>query len=357
MKTIVFLKQSSIVRGQMHVESHVEDALRRREDIALTVIDLVTEVHQVHSAARDYDTIMRRYYDHCVEKICGCAPDGVLFLGGYAINNLFPELFTTLKKRKIPLMAWHADDPYYFDLQQPLAEYFDYIFTVEESTVALWKEYTPRSYYCPFACDSRLPSLLEQWHGDESYCSDICLIGAPFKGSYRVEVIDSNAEVLCRYATKIMGATKVDTWKKSLSHYSRLKACIRDEFIDPEESYRYYANAKVNCNIHKDSYGHQWDKNSQHLIAHSPNERFFTIAGIGGFQVVDTRRRDLFGMFGEENVVSFDSPETFGSTVEQWLSDDAGREECARRLQEVVLREHTYDNRIDVICKAMDDEE
>ena len=42
---------------------------------------------------------------------------------------------------------------------------------------------------------------------------------------------------------------------------------VLDAFISVEDAARFYQGAAINLNLHKDSYGHQWDRNSHRLLA------------------------------------------------------------------------------------------
>ena len=91
------------------------------------------------SASADAAEVYQRYREHIVQQIQKLQPDIFLVINGYAIEAEFPGFFAQIKSLGITMVTWHADDPYYVDLQQPIAGCFDYIFTVDSSTVDLWR--------------------------------------------------------------------------------------------------------------------------------------------------------------------------------------------------------------------------
>lgn len=353
MKKIFFLKQSTIVLGQAHVENYIEEALTRNRDIDLILFDIAKEAGNIQKRNGDSREVVRGCLFNLIQRIKTEAPDAILFLNGYAINHLFPSIFKLIRKLGADLIAWHADDPYYLDIQEELAEDFSCILTVDKSTVDFWKRFTKRSYYLPFACSKGVVDTFATGFDMEKYKCDICFVGAPFKGSERVGVIDRNADFLNQYDTRIFGATKADTWENSLKNYEVLKDRIYDSFLEPVKANKYYYSAKINLNIHKQNFGHIWDRNSRQVRAISPNEKFFFIGGLGGFQVVDNSRDDLPNMFPRELIASFDSDKSFREIIRYYLDNEEERDYKARELQKIILKDHTYDKRIEFILDKL----
>jgi spore maturation protein CgeB len=204
----------------------------------------------------------------------------------------------------------------------------------------------PRAYFLPFAFSVDVLESLEGFERDR-YASDICFIGAPFRGSRRVGVIDRNAAFLSEFHVRLMGATAVDTWKANLANYDVVRAGVVDEFIEPKEANRFFASATINLNLHKDQSGHLWDRNSRAVEAISPNERFFAIAGTGAFQLVDAGRAGLRELFPSHLIEEFATDEAFRERITHFLTHEDERNAVAGELGRIVLRDHTYDSRIE----------
>lgn len=351
-RKIFFLKQSGIVSGQSHVEDHISSALAE-SNLEATVFDVVGELRTFRpQAACSRKEVLHAYEDYILDRMRISAADWILVLGGYALENLFPGIFARIKLAGHRIASWHADDPYYLDLQEPIAPSFDHIFTVDKSAVAHWNARGVRCEYLPFGCSPSTNRSLSQTDLS-AYACDLSFIGAPFAGSQRVKTIDRNADFLSRYDTRIFGATKVDSWQANLSGYPILSSKISDRFLDPGEANRYYKAARINLNLHKDSYGHCWDHNSAKIQATSPNERFFFVAGLGGFQLIDRSRPDLFSLFPEDLLCTFDNDASFRERIVYFLKNDRERIDKAAALQEIMLEHHTYGHRIQTMLASL----
>ncbi len=356
MLTVFFLKQSGVVRGNAHVERYIEHALNRVDAARVVGFDLVKEARNVKvSAAADEAEIYQRYREYIVRRIQSLKPDIFLVLNGYALEAQFPGFFAQIKSLGVTMVAWHADDPYYVDLQEPIAGCFDHIFTVDSSTLELWRTRAPHAAYLPFAFAPESIDGIWTGHSCERFASDVCFVGAPFARSRRVGVIDEHAALLASLATRIMGATPIDTWQHSLRNYALLRDSIDDSFVEPADAVRYFSAARINLNIHKESSGHAWDRNRRGIAARSPNERLFAIAGTGAFQLVDNSRPDLDTLFPEDAVATFDPGvrESFSEQVGYFLTHESHRSAIAARLRELVMAEHTYDARIEALFRAL----
>ncbi len=354
-KKLFFLRQTGIVQGGLaHVEDHVETALLESSQLQTESFSIMAGLKTFQPCAvRSREDMLKAYGEYLLENVRSFGPDAILVLGGYAIEGLFPGLFRRMKETGLRVFAWHADDPYYFDLQKPLAPFFDRIFTVDQSVVKHWERLGVPCQYLPCACSPHVERALQNVNLT-SYGCDICFIGTPFKGSKRVQLIDRNADFLAGFETRIFGSTKVDSWKANLTNHAVLGNGISDQFLDPSQANRYYLAARINLNIHKDSYGHCWDRNSANIRATSPNERFFFVAGLGGFQLVDDFRPDLFSLFPGDLVATFSNDASFRSRIAYFLKNETERKEKAAKLKELVLARHTYSHRIQTIIEAME---
>jgi spore maturation protein CgeB len=349
MSCVFFLRQSSIVRGNAHVERFIEHALERTAGVRLVSFDLVMEAKNVAAAgAGGTEELYRRYRDAIIKRIRDERADIFLVVNGYAVEIMFAGFFAQVKSLGLTTVAWHADDPYYVDLQEAIAGHFDCVLTVDSSTVGFWKQRVPRVCWLPLAFATESVDGLWTSQLPDDYVTDVCFIGAPFAGSRRVKIIDQNAGFLAGLNSRLMGATSVDTWQKNLINYEILRDKIHDAFVEPSDAVRYFCCARINLNIHKESSGHMWDRNARRIIARSPNERLFAIAGTGAFQLIDNLRPDLNTMFPPEALATFDAAaaESPAERIRYFLDHESERRDRAGRLQRLVLAEHTYDVRI-----------
>ena len=98
---------------------------------------------------------------------------------------------------------------------------------------------------------------------------------------------------------------------------------------------------------YKDSFGHAWDKNSKQIIAQSPCERTFCIAGCGSFQLIDDARQDLAKAFenGKE-LVTFTDAEDLAGKIDYYLKHEEERIAIAQAGQKRAHSTHTYEHRL-----------
>ncbi len=267
-------------------------------------------------------------------------------------HKFFPPSLQIAKKLGLRLISWQIDDPYWIDPSLEFSKNCDYIFTVDSSTLDIYKKNGCRhAFYLPLA----FPKTLSNKEADPKYASEICFVGTPFRGSRRVELIDELAPFLAKHKTQIIGSHLVaDSWKSSLKNYSILKDSIHEEYMAHDQVSNYNISTKINLNIHRDSFGHPIDHNKNNVVAQSPNDRTFILAGEGAFQLVDDTRPDLEKSFeiGKE-IVTFSNSADLRKKIEYYLKHDDERNSIAKSAKQRVLAEHTYEHRIKKILESV----
>ena len=114
--------------------------------------------------------------------------------------------------------------------------------------------------------------------------------------------------------------------------------------IDPEriESKQYYSRSFITPNVHTEAQ----IKNKILL-----NERVFSSSILGGFQICDNvLARKLFRE--DELVIATDS-EDFLEKARYYITEPEKRTAMIERIQENILKNHTYFNRIDQILTSL----
>lgn len=128
--------------------------------------------------------------------------------------------------------------------------------------------------------------------------------------------------------------------KKNFSNYLEYN---EHNMISPEtiESRQYYSRSCITPNIHTEAQ----IKNKMLL-----NEKVFTSSMLGGFQICDNPlARELFK---EDELIIATNGEEFLEKALHFAANPDGRIEMIRKIQETILRNHTYSNRIDQILEA-----
>lgn len=352
MPDILFIKQR--IRRGPAIESDIEDLVERT--LAQTT-DVILETYELGESIKlaedrlagrspvDIQRARKAETERCLQHIRSNSSGNILLLNGYLVNHFNPEFFPTLHKTARRIATWQLDDPYYIDLTLAFIKYVDAVFTVDSVTIPVYDRYDKITEWLPLAC---APAMHASHPNDDArYSSDVCFIGVPFRNSRRVQIIDAMAPVLAGYNTKIIGATGLDTWAQSLKNYHMIHDKVLDNFISTQDAVRYYNGAAINLNLHKDSYGHVWDRNAHRLVARSPCERTFSIAGCGAFQLIDSSRPDLASVFDPgRDIITFDDPADLAGKIDYYLENEAERREIALAGQERAYARHTYAQRI-----------
>lgn len=276
-------------------------------------------------------------------------PDFIFTLNGDLIS---PQVLAILKKLGHKIVTWQVDDPYIVDAVTPLAKYFDYMFTVDTSTLEIYKKDCPRVYYLPLACNPKLHRKIEV---EGKYLSDFCFIGTPFKNSTRLKILESLVETFGESYRLLVGGSFVikEVWE-NFKYFERLRNNIIGEIVNREETVKYYNGAKINLNLHRGSLGSVLDKNENQIIARSPCERTFVLAGCGAFQLMDNTRPDLPLSFKvDKEIVMFSDIEELKQKAEYYLNHPLEREKIGSAAQARAYAEHTYSLRVKKILETV----
>ncbi|HED16099.1 MAG TPA: hypothetical protein ENI64_04685 [Gammaproteobacteria bacterium] len=348
---VLFIKQR-IRRGpaiESSIEDYIEKAFRVHPGINFQCYELgekirIAEDRVTAGGQVTQQSIARARYEQtelCLGYIRQQAPENLFLLNGYLLWHFDQQFYEKLRPLVRKISAWQLDDPYYVDMSLPFLHLLDTIFTVDTITLPLYERYELNAHWLPLACAPEVHRSINDL--DEKYRSDVCFIGVPFKGSKRVRTIDAIAGKLTVCNSRIIGATDKENWTGVLANADQLSGSLMDEFVTVEEACLYYNGAAINLNLHKDSYGHAWDRNAHRLPARSPCERTFAIAGCGGFQIMDNDRPDLAQLFTtNEDIVTFKDPADLAAKIDYYLAHDDERQQMARSLQRNVHIGHSY---------------
>lgn len=117
--------------------------------------------------------------------------------------------------------------------------------------------------------------------------------------------------------------------------------------ISEEESVKIYNASDINLNLHSSI-------SAEKLVSMEDfvNPRTFELASMGAFQLVD-RRELLPELFNDDELATFDTLDGFYKAVDHFLAAPAEREAYAKRARERVLKEHTYQQRMQTLIEYM----
>ena len=163
---------------------------------------------------------------------------------------------------------------------------------------------------------------------DTSITDDILFVGVT-RGVYRdivKDVLKTNHDV------SIYGMG----WEKFID-----EKFIKGQFIENNELHKYYSSCKILLNDH-------WEDMRDMDF---PSNRLFDALACGAFVISDKipSAETLF----EGNIVTYDDADDLKNKIEYYLSNEHERKEKAQKGNEIVLKNHTFDNRVDTILDCL----
>lgn len=262
-------------------------------------------------------------------------PDLVLSLNSVECFGL--GQVDALREMGILTAAWFTDDPYYFDVTKHIAPRYDYVFTLEESCVPLYRELgCPYAFHMPLGANTALYAPKRR---DASPGPDIVFIGSAFRG--RIDFFDRIASYLRGKSVFIAGY-----WWERMSSYSMLKGKIRSDYwAPPHETAALYNKAKIVINLHR-AIDDETNRNTGLVPAFSVNPRSFEIGACAAFQLTDMRQGTSSYFTPGQEIATYGSPEELIGKAEHYLRHEEERNAIALQGYRRAMAEHTYPRRV-----------
>lgn len=116
---------------------------------------------------------------------------------------------------------------------------------------------------------------------------------------------------------------------------------VKGSFIPNEELHKYYSSCKILLNDH-------WETMKE---LDFPSNRLFDALACGAFVISDkiTSAETLF----EGNIVTYDDVDDLNGKLKYYLNHEEERKIMAEKGRELVLNNHTFDDRVDEILKHL----
>ena len=284
-------------------------------------------------ARRDANKMNVRLY----KEVAQYKPDLLLILKG---ETIYPEVIDRIKLYgKTIIASWWVDDPFIWWQNPPRLQLnniktlplLDHLFIFDSYYVPKLKRMGYKNvHYLPLACDPDIYKSLNLGEDEKKfYGSDVCFVGTcfPEREKLFLELLDLGINF------KIWGAC----WNNS-----RFKGMVMSKDRSAEEVAKIYNASSININVH----------HSQSV--YSSNTRTFEVSACGTFQCTD-KVKDLETLFnlGEE-LVCYEDAKDLGELIDYYLRHPEEKKTIARKGQKRVLRDHTYQRRmeklINIIC-------
>lgn len=258
-------------------------------------------------------------------------PDLILVLKG---ETIYPETLTALRKQNVPLVSWWVDDPFRIPGLINSFRFFDRLYMFDHECIDLLKaEGIQNITYLPCACDRTTYSPQTLDPADYRHLN--CTIGF-------VAMFDPSRSPLLSQ----MNGWNVGLWGSGWEVAPELDqlppGSWRGQYISPANAAKVYNLAKICPNMH-----HPQTRRG------GLNTRAFEIPAAGGFELIDNvpGLEEHFDI-GRE-IVAYSSPEQFRALAEYYLAHPEECKAIVERGRARVLKDHTYERRLETIFRTL----
>lgn len=241
-------------------------------------------------------------------------------------------------RNNVPTMFWNKEDPVHFETFLNTAKLFDHVFTTDLDCIHRYKAALGhnRVYFLPFACQPRLTNPIETYTRKDAFC---------FAGAYYVRYPDRTKDL----------ETFVEEFPKfrPLEIYDRNYGKNDPNYQFPEHYQPYIVGTLPFSEIDKAYKGYRYAinlnsiKQSQTMFA----RRVYELLGSNTI-TVSNFSRGVRLMFGEL-VLTSDSGAEIVNRLQKLEENSAKADKFRLAGLRKVLREHTYQNRLDYILSKV----
>lgn len=264
--------------------------------------------------------------------------DFVFILNG---DFIMPETLSHLKKEKISVFIFHADNPFppfpnHRPETLPCALECDCYFIWSRLLMKRLQRLGVRTVsYLPFAWDADVYPYSGQ-DGDGSCLYDVVFIGNWSRR--REEWLTPIAQL---YDLKIWGT---DYWLKRTQPGSPLKRCWQGKTLIGREATQVMQKSRIVLNVL-----------NEHNLPDGLNMRSFEVPGCGAF-LLSTRTQGLLEIFPEGQAgVFFDSWNELRAQIDRYRKDDQARRNITQQAHAIVKNGHTFLDRAKQMISVFED--
>jgi spore maturation protein CgeB len=238
-----------------------------------------------------------------------------------------------LRRRGVITVLWFVEDYLRFTYWKQMASSYDFIFTIQkgECISAIKQAGAGEVHYIPTACDPFFHRPMELSEEEKKkWGSHLSFVGAGYHNRQQMFASLANQDF------RIWGSE----WPTCRPFDRMVQEQARR--IAPEEYIKIFNATDINLNLHSSSERDGVEPNGDFI-----NPRTFELASCGAFQLVDERTLlpELFEVGTE--VVTFSSLSDLRDKIEHYSAHPEERAAIAQRARERVLRDHTYDKRVE----------
>jgi spore maturation protein CgeB len=261
-------------------------------------------------------------------------PDVAITLVGFK----FPiKLVKWLKTQQVKTVVWFTEDPYFMDQTELLLQNYDFVFTIDTAALDYYKNIGHHQvYHLPLGTE---PNVFRPKQIEPKYKSDICLVGFPYPDRiHYIQILLQNTS----YKISVVG-----NWKKYLNRFrNHPNLVIHEGWVEPSISANYYNGSNIVFNTHR-PFNLKENKNRLGVVGKSINNRTFDAAACGAFQLIEFKE-DLPNHFiADEEIISFKNHQELIEKINYYMPIKEERQRIAVNARNRVLKDHTFEKRID----------
>jgi len=242
------------------------------------------------------------------------------------------EALQELRERGTVTVLWFMEDYLRFTYWQQMAPYYDYIFTIQDGACieAIKAAGGKNVHLLPIACDPAIHAPVELTPEEKlRWGSPISFVGAGYYN--RQETFASLSDL----PLKIWGTE----WP-TCSPFDKLVQ-EQGRRLSPQEYVKIFNASDININLHSSR-----EKSGVDPAGDFLNPRTFELASAGAFQLVDARSHLTRAFEPGKEIAVFTDTEDLKAKIDYYLANPEERKAIALAGQQRVLKDHTYENRL-----------
>lgn len=250
-----------------------------------------------------------------------------------------PRALVELRRKGVITVLWFVEDYLRFTYWKEIAQYFDYIFTIQkgECLEAIRKAGATHVHYLPTACDPRVHTPMTLTAAErERWGSPISFVGAGYHN--RRQTFAGLSHLPC----KIWGTE----WPVMKPFDRMVQEAGRR--LTPEEYTKIFNSTDINLNLHSSNERDGVDPTGDFI-----NPRTFELAACGAFQLVDERSLLAECFEPGKEIATFSSVSDLKEKIAYYLERPDERQSIVNRGRARVLRDHTYEKRLDEMLSTI----
>ncbi|OIP33604.1 MAG: hypothetical protein AUK27_10175 [Deltaproteobacteria bacterium CG2_30_66_27] len=265
-------------------------------------------------------------------RIVPFKPDLVLALAQAPLQG---TALACLREQGIATAFWFVEDFRHMGYWKVAASQYDYFFTIQKGEFfdRLRNVGARNAAFLPMAASAEIHRKMELSPEERrDFGSDVSFVGAGYYN--RRKLFEGLVDLDFRI------------WGNEWGSCPALRGVLQRDGarVTTEDSVKIFNAARININLHSSAYHEGVNPHGDFV-----NPRTFEIPGCGGFQLVDSRSHlgDFFEI-GRE-VICFDSLGDLREKIAHYLAHPGEREAVAERGRQRVLRDHTYERRMEAM--------